>query len=90
MIFKGLFRSGSVNGNNHVSPCASDRSSQTFKLKNRVRVCEMWTSSTGLDEVTETTRTPDKSFVMGWPTTNAVVTFTDPDTKDLWYNKLQE
>ncbi len=73
-----------------ISACDNThRSSQTFKLKNRVRVCEMWLA-TCLDEVTETTRTPDKSFVMGWPTNNAVVTFNSPETKELWHNKLKE
>ena len=89
MIFKGLFGSGSVSDAKNDNGAVSSRSSQTFKLKNRVRVCEMWTAEC-LDEVSEATQTPDRSFVMGWPTTNVVTTFSNSETKELWYNKLRE
>ena len=71
-------------------PCFSDRSSTTFKLKHRVRVCEMWTSEGCMDEVSEATRTEEKSFVLGWPTTNFVATFASQEMKDLWLEKLKE
>ena len=66
------------------------RSNTTFKLKHRVRVCELWLA-TCLDEVSEaTTLTPDKSFVIGWPTANTVVTFATPEMKELWLSKVKE
>ena len=70
---------------------SSLRSSTTFKLKHRVRVCEMWTSLTprGMDEVSEATRTAEKSFVIGWPTTNFVATFASQEMKELWLEKLK-
>ncbi|KAK3097896.1 hypothetical protein FSP39_014249 [Pinctada imbricata] len=68
---------------------AKQKSSTTFKLKNRVRVCEMWTGDC-LDEVSECTVPPDKSFVVGWPTTNVVATFKSVELKDLWLNKITE
>ena len=74
-----------------ISHVCSDRSSNSnqFKLKHRVRVCEMWTANC-LDDVSEATRAVDKSFVIGWPTTNTVATFSTSDMKELWFTKLQE
>lgn len=48
--------------------------SATFKLKHRVRVSEIWLASC-LDDVCESTKAVDKSFVIGWPTTNFVAAF---------------
>lgn len=53
---------------------AKARSGGNFKLKEKVRLSEMWLASC-LDEVTEVTKDPSTSFVMGWPTTNVVATF---------------
>lgn len=52
----------------------SCRSPTHFKVKAQVRVCEMWTAGC-LDEVCEGTTSPERSFVMGWPTCNCVATF---------------
>ncbi|XP_069987275.1 uncharacterized protein [Penaeus vannamei] len=68
---------------------AKARSGGNFKLKEKVRVSEMWLSSC-LDDVAETAKSHDTSFVMGWPTTNVVASFSCVATKDLWYNKLQQ
>ncbi|XP_037081577.1 rho GTPase-activating protein 20-like [Pollicipes pollicipes] len=68
---------------------AKARSGGNFKLKDKVRLSEMWLASC-LDEVTEVTKDPNTSFVMGWPTTNVVATFSCPSTRDLWYNKLNQ
>lgn len=53
---------------------AKSRSGGNFKLKEKVRVSEMWLSSC-LEDVAEVTKSHDTSFVMGWPTTNVVATF---------------
>ena len=53
---------------------AKARSGGNFKLKDKVRLSEMWLAAC-LDEVTEVTKDPATSFVMGWPTTNVVATF---------------
>ncbi|XP_043211785.1 uncharacterized protein LOC122376141 [Amphibalanus amphitrite] len=68
---------------------AKARSGGNFKLKEKVRLSEMWLAGC-LDEVTEVTKDPATSFVMGWPTTNVVATFSCPSTRDLWYNKLHQ
>ena len=65
------------------------RSTTTFKLKHRIRVCELWISFC-IDDVTEITRPSDRSFVIGWPTTNVVATFKSFDLKETWLNKLTE
>ena len=53
---------------------AKSRSGGNFKLKEKVRVSEMWLSSC-LEEVAEVAKSHETSFVMGWPTTNVVATF---------------
>ncbi|XP_077487676.1 uncharacterized protein LOC144098720 isoform X3 [Amblyomma americanum] len=68
---------------------AKPKSSGNYKLKEKVRTCEMWLSNC-LADVSESTRTPDTSFVMGWPTTNVVVTFSSSATRDLWHNQFAQ
>ncbi|XP_041351847.1 uncharacterized protein LOC121370590 isoform X2 [Gigantopelta aegis] len=68
---------------------AKQKSNTTFKLKNRIRVCDLWIANC-IEEVTETTKLHDRSFVIGWPTKNIVAIFKEPETKDLWLSKLTE
>jgi len=65
------------------------KSPTSYRLKLRVRLCEIWVASC-LDEVAEVVRQPDRSFVIGWPTTNVVATFLTPEIKDAWLQKLTE
>ena len=53
---------------------AKARSGGNFKLKEKVRLSEMWLAGC-LDDVAEVAKDPATSFVIGWPTTNVVVTF---------------
>lgn len=53
------------------------------KQKACVRVSEMWTACC-VDEVCEASPASDRSFVMGWPTTNCVATFSTSEEKDRW------
>ncbi|XP_043928662.1 rho GTPase-activating protein 20 [Protopterus annectens] len=62
--------------------------SSHFKLKNNLRICEMWTASC-LDEVCESNPNPDRSFVIGWPITNYVATFRSTEEKEKWLSVLQ-
>lgn len=57
----------------YFCPCVS-RSANNFKQKAQVRVCQMWTAGY-MDEVCEGSTSPERSFVMGWPTCNYVATF---------------
>ncbi|KAI1885422.1 hypothetical protein AGOR_G00219990 [Albula goreensis] len=59
-----------------------------FKLKARVRVCEMWTASC-MEEVCEGSTSPEKSFVMGWPTFNCVATFSSTEQKEKWFSFIK-
>ncbi|KAJ7385648.1 hypothetical protein OS493_013674 [Desmophyllum pertusum] len=63
--------------------------SATFKLKHRVRVSEIWLASC-LDDVCESTKAADKSFVIGWPTTNFVAAFNTPEEKEAWHSVLSK
>ncbi|CAB0012029.1 unnamed protein product [Nesidiocoris tenuis] len=54
---------------------AKARSGGNFKLKEKVRVSEIWMCLNGIEDVCEVTKSRDTSFVLGWPTTNVVVTF---------------
>ncbi|XP_035223391.1 uncharacterized protein LOC118196098 isoform X2 [Stegodyphus dumicola] len=66
---------------------AKSRSNGTYKLKEKIPMSEMWLSQC-LSDVCETVKSPATSFVIGWPTTNVVVTFSSLKTKDLWQQKL--
>lgn len=68
---------------------AKQKSNTTFKLKHRIRMCELWIADC-IDDVTELTRLPDVSFVIGWPTTNYVATFKSLELKETWLNKFKE
>lgn len=68
---------------------AKSKSSGNYKLKEKVRTSEMWLSNC-LADVSESTRSVDTSFVVGWPTTNVVVTFSSSATRDLWHNQFAQ
>lgn len=65
------------------------RSNTTFKLKHRIRVCELWISDC-VDDVTELTRAKERAFVIGWPTTNYVAQFKSAELKETWLLKFKE
>lgn len=62
---------------------AKSKSPSHYKLKHHVRVSEMWTASC-MEEVCEGSTYPERSFVIGWPITNCVATFSTPEEKDKW------
>ncbi|XP_077392522.1 rho GTPase-activating protein 20 isoform X1 [Festucalex cinctus] len=59
------------------------KSPSHFKVKARVRVCEMWTAGC-VEEVCEGSTSPERSFVLGWPTCNSVATFSSEEQKEKW------
>ncbi|XP_061548643.1 rho GTPase-activating protein 20-like isoform X2 [Phycodurus eques] len=59
------------------------KSSSHFKVKARVRVCEMWTAAC-VEEVCEGSTSLERSFVLGWPTCNCVATFSSEEHKEKW------
>ncbi|XP_010878612.2 rho GTPase-activating protein 20 isoform X2 [Esox lucius] len=67
---------------------AKAKSSTQFKLKARVRVCEMWTAGC-VEVVCEGSSSQDRSFVMGWPTFNCVATFSSVEHKDKWLSLIK-
>ncbi|KAL0963608.1 hypothetical protein UPYG_G00308560 [Umbra pygmaea] len=67
---------------------AKAKSPSHFKVKARVRVCEMWTAGC-MEVVCEGSTSPDRSFVMGWPTFNCVVTFSSVDHKEKWLSLIK-
>lgn len=56
---------------------AKAKSGSNFKLKDKVRVSEIWLNESPavIDEVAEVPKSSDTSFVIGWPTTNYVAVF---------------
>ncbi|KAM4045835.1 rho GTPase-activating protein 20 [Anomaloglossus baeobatrachus] len=62
---------------------AKSKSPSHYKLKHHVRVSEMWTASC-MEEVCEGSTYPERSFVIGWPITNCVATFSTAEEKDKW------
>ncbi|XP_070694179.1 rho GTPase-activating protein 20-like [Pempheris klunzingeri] len=67
---------------------AKAKSPTHFKVKAQVRVCEMWTASC-MEEVCEGSTNPERSFVMGWPTSNCVATFSSEEHKDKWLTLIK-
>ncbi|KAK7926196.1 hypothetical protein WMY93_008506 [Mugilogobius chulae] len=67
---------------------AKAKSSNQFKQKALVSVCEMWTAGC-LEEVSEGTTSPDRSFVLGWPTSNCVAVFGSAELKEKWLALLK-
>ncbi|OCT57906.1 rho GTPase-activating protein 20 [Xenopus laevis] len=66
---------------------AKSKSSSALKLKKQIRLTDMWTSSS-LCEVSEKKINSDNSFVIGWPTTNYIVTFSSSEIKEKWLSTL--
>ncbi|XP_045029903.1 uncharacterized protein LOC116922673 isoform X1 [Daphnia magna] len=69
---------------------AKARSGGHFKLKDKVRISELWLS-TAIEEVAEGSagKSRDTSFVIGWPpSVNLVATFSSAALRDLWWNRL--
>ncbi|KAM9324074.1 uncharacterized protein PAF06_000069 [Gastrophryne carolinensis] len=66
---------------------AKSKSSSSMKLKKQIRLSDVWIS-TNLTDVSEKKHSADDSFVIGWPTTNYVVTFSSSDTKEKWLTTL--
>lgn len=66
-----------------------NKSCTLFRLKHRLRVCELWLA-TCTQDVSEINNSPESSFVLGWPTTNNVLTFTSKEEKDLWWQSLSK
>ncbi|XP_032235343.1 uncharacterized protein LOC5510315 isoform X1 [Nematostella vectensis] len=66
---------------------AKPKTPATYKLKQRLRLTELWLGSC-IDEVCDTIKSRDKSFVLGWPTTNCVLSFNTIEERDAWYIAL--
>ncbi|XP_051159369.1 rho GTPase-activating protein 20-like isoform X2 [Leptopilina boulardi] len=69
---------------------AKARSGGNFKLKQSVKMSELWLTTGHIDDVAETNKSQETSFVLGWPTTNVVATFMTSAARDLWWGRLTE
>ncbi|XP_015284974.1 PREDICTED: rho GTPase-activating protein 20 [Gekko japonicus] len=67
---------------------AKAKSQLHFKLKSQARLSEIWIASC-MEEVCESSTNPEKSFVLGWPTTNCVANFSSTEQKEKWLTLLQ-
>ncbi|PIK61239.1 putative rho GTPase-activating protein 20 isoform X7 [Apostichopus japonicus] len=66
-----------------------NKSCTLFRLKHRLRVCELWLANC-IQDVSEINNAPEMSFVVGWPTTNNVLTFSSKEEKSLWWQSLSK
>ncbi|XP_038044187.1 uncharacterized protein LOC119718840 isoform X2 [Patiria miniata] len=66
-----------------------NKSCTTFRVKHRIRVSELWLA-TCINDVIEINKPADRSFVVGWPVTNSVWTFSSAEEKELWWQALQK
>ncbi|XP_066594917.1 rho GTPase-activating protein 20-like isoform X2 [Prorops nasuta] len=69
---------------------AKARSGGNFKLKQSVRMSELWLTASHIEDVAESSKSQETSFVLGWPTTNVVATFMTAAARDLWWSRLTE
>ncbi|XP_034945775.1 rho GTPase-activating protein 20-like isoform X2 [Chelonus insularis] len=69
---------------------AKARSGGNFKLKQTVKMSELWLTAGHIEDVAETNKSQETSFVLGWPTTNVVATFMTAAARDLWWGRLTE
>ncbi|XP_033227168.1 rho GTPase-activating protein 20-like isoform X2 [Belonocnema kinseyi] len=69
---------------------AKARSGGNFKLKQSVRMSELWLTAGHIEDVAETNKSQETSFVFGWPTTNVIATFMTAAARDLWWRRLTE
>ncbi|XP_054008638.1 rho GTPase-activating protein 20-like isoform X2 [Hylaeus anthracinus] len=69
---------------------AKARSGGNFKLKQSVKMSELWLTAGHIEDVAETSKSQETSFVLGWPTTNVVATFMTAAARDLWWGRLTE
>ncbi|XP_049745288.1 rho GTPase-activating protein 20 isoform X1 [Elephas maximus indicus] len=73
---------------NDLLVVAKIKYNNSFKIKNKIKLSDMWTASC-VEEVGEGNTNAVKSFVLGWPTVNFVATFSSPEQKDKWLSLLQ-
>ncbi|XP_036751585.2 rho GTPase-activating protein 20 isoform X2 [Manis pentadactyla] len=73
---------------NDLFVVAKIKYNNNFKIKNKIKLSDMWTASC-VDEVEEGNTNAMKSFVLGWPTVNFVATFSSPEQKEKWLSLLQ-
>ncbi|XP_047679513.1 rho GTPase-activating protein 20 isoform X1 [Prionailurus viverrinus] len=64
---------------NDLFVVAKIKYNNNFKIKNKIKLSDMWTASC-VDEVGEGNTNALKSFVLGWPTVNFVATFRKQST----------
>jgi len=63
----------------------------TFTLKNKIRLIDIWLSNCVSHDVSGDLIDSDaKSFVIGWPTVNYLATFRTCDEKRTWFERLQQ
>ncbi|XP_054852028.1 rho GTPase-activating protein 20-like isoform X2 [Eublepharis macularius] len=66
---------------------AKSKSSSSLKVKKQVGLSDVWIGSC-LNEVSEKKMSPENSFVLGWPTSNFIVTYRSPAVKERWLSML--
>ncbi|KAG7202028.1 hypothetical protein KM043_004712 [Ampulex compressa] len=69
---------------------AKTRGGGNFKLKQSVKMSELWLTAGHIEDVAESSKSQETSFVLGWPTTNVVATFMTAAARDLWWGRLTE
>lgn len=60
-----------------------------FKRKVQVRLSELWVTECQ-DKTLENVLVPNTYFIIGWPFTNFLASFTTPGEKTLWFNLLKK
>lgn len=56
----------------------------------QIPLADVWLSDSSISDVAEVTLDSATSFVIGWPISNAVITFNSSSQRTLWWDKLSE
>ncbi|KAM8873204.1 rho GTPase-activating protein 20-like isoform 2-T2 [Synchiropus picturatus] len=73
---------------NDILVIAKAKTATHFKQKAQVLVCEMWTANC-MEEVCEGSTSPERSFVLGWPTCNCAAMFSSAELKEQWLSLIK-
>ncbi|XP_049634615.1 rho GTPase-activating protein 20 [Suncus etruscus] len=73
---------------NDLLVVAKIKYNNNFKIKYKIKLCDMWMTNC-TNEAGEHNINMTKSFIIGWPVVNFIVTFCSAEQKDSWFSLLK-
>ncbi|KRZ73995.1 Rho GTPase-activating protein 20, partial [Trichinella papuae] len=63
---------------------AKEKALNTFCLKEKMHLKEIWISEKGMESISDCFRRSDSCFIIGWPGKNFILEFSCPEEKNNW------